>query len=199
MIGEREMRFQEAVEKLVSDPRAEAMGRETWAMHSIVCNSKRLYYVSSTIEYHPTLDDIFAGDWYVKYKDNKSTTQLQVEAAFKLAAESFNGCSYESFVGGPGDYSPPDCKCDKCIAAGRSFKYTSGTYKIDASMFEYLWNLLLPLGDTKHRKFGLEYHEHAKCRIMLQPRLNILCVEANKSEIKIGDYTCNIIAKTFSK
>ena len=190
------MKFQEAVEKLVSDPRAEAMGRESWAMHSIVCNIKRLYYVSSTIEYHPTLDDILASDWYIKYKDNKSTTQLQVEAAFKLASV---GCMQESFVGSPGDFSAPRCTCDKCISAGRSFRYTTGTYKIDSVTFEYLWSLLLPLGNTKHRRFGLEYHEHAKCRILLQPRLNMLCVEANKAEIKIGDYLYNLETKTFSK
>lgn len=190
------MKFQEVVENLVNDPRAEAIGRETWAMHSIVCNSKRLYYISSTIEYHPTLDDILASDWYVKYKDNKSTTQLQVEAAFKLAASS---CAYESFVGSPGDFSPPRCTCDKCIAAGRSFRYMTGTYVIDSIIFEYLWNLLLPLGDTKLRRFGLEYHEHAKCRITLQPARYVLCVEANKAEIKIGNYLYNLETKTFSK
>lgn len=190
------MKFQEVVENLVNDPRAEAIGRETWAMHSIVCNSKRLYYISSTIEYHPTLDDILASDWYVKYKDNKSTTQLQVETAFKLAASS---CAYESFVGSPGDFSPPRCTCDKCIAAGRSFRYMTGTYRIDSVTFEYLWNLLLPLENTRQRRFGLEYHEHTRCRITLQPRMNVLCVEANKVEIKIGSYRYNLETKTFSK
>lgn len=193
------MKFQEAVENLVNDSRAEAIGREIWGMHSIVYRAERLYFNNTNFEYDPRISDILASDWYVKYKDNKSTAQLEVEAAIAKLADSYTECYYASFVGGPGDFSPPRCSCDSCIVAGRSFKYMTGTYKIDPATFEYLWNLLLPLSNTRLIRAGLEYHEHAKCRILLQPTMQVLCVEANKPEIKIGKYVFNIETKTFSK
>lgn len=193
------MKFQEAVERLTSDIRALYMYRTSWknfSPQSIVFekNYNRLNYaqVPSNQGYSPTLNCILANDWDVKYEDNKSTDQVKIEAIFDAAF-----CAVESFIGGPGDFSAPNCTCDKCIAAGRAFKFTTGTYRIDQFTFEYLWNLFIQLENTKQYKFGIEYYEPKKCRITLQPSRCIICVEANKPEIRIGKYIYSLEAKTF--
>jgi hypothetical protein len=109
--------------------------------------------------------------------------------------KEYGGCHYESFVGGPGDYSPPDCNCERCIAAGRAFRFNSRLESVDSSSFHKLYEILKPL--SKLRKWGLEYDQPSKCRITMQDHSQDIYIRTNKEDIKIGPYAFSHKTKKF--
>lgn len=117
---------------------------------------------------------------------------LKIEEVFNKLA---NSCMYESFVVGPGDYSPPRCNCEKCITAGRSYTFTTGNIKLSEQLFKYFWSILIKEQTTKTIRAGIEYTLPGKCRILLQVCDNSICVEANKDPIRIGSYMCYLTSK----
>lgn len=111
--------------------------------------------------------------------------------------KEFGGCHYESFVGGPGDYSPPDCNCDRCIAAGRAFRFNSRRESLETGLYSTIYNLLAP--QSKIRKWGLEYSELANCRITLHDNSQDIWIHTNKEDIRIGPYAFSHKTKKFQR
>lgn len=101
------------------------------------------------------------------------------------------GCYHESFVGGPGDYSPPDCNCERCIKAGRSYRYQSFEISITKEMFQYFRSIFCSPKErtnTKTRKWGIEYTQPGKALICLYDAQGNMSIRSNKPEIRLGVY-----------
>jgi len=117
----------------------------------------------------------------------QSVHQSIIEAITRLN-EEYDYCNVASWVGSPGDYSPPnDCVCNKCITQGRNYRYTSYNVSVSREMFQYFEKLLLKQGAKRH-KWGVSYIEHAKCEISLHDHDQHMTIKSNKPEIKIGPY-----------
>lgn len=106
----------------------------------------------------------------------------------------YDGCYVESFVGGPGDYSPPDCNCERCIASGRSFRHQSFEIAISREMFQYFKTIFCSATEREHtkmRKWGLEYTQPGKALICLYDAQKNMSIRSNKQEIRLGVYIWN--------
>jgi hypothetical protein len=114
-----------------------------------------------------------------------------VDAIVRINEEretKYAGCYVDSWVGSPGDYSPPDdCVCNKCITNGRNYRYSSYDVSVSREMFQYFEKLLLKQG-AKSYKWGTSYTEHAKCEISLHNYDLHMTIRSNKTDIKIGPY-----------
>ena len=101
--------------------------------------------------------------------------------------EEFGGCQYESFVGSPGDFSPPHCRCPRCIAAGRAFQYETADIKISKQMHQYFTAILRKEAGARDYRWGLEFKIQGKCRISIYNQGN-MAICSTKPEIRIGVY-----------
>jgi hypothetical protein len=101
--------------------------------------------------------------------------------------QNYGGCYVDSFVGSPGDYSPPDCNCEKCIASGRAYRHNSYSIVPSPQMLEYFYTLLVGMKETKRMRSGLEYILPTQCRIAVYNQGN-MTICSNKPEIRIGVY-----------
>lgn len=108
--------------------------------------------------------------------------------------EKHGGCYHESFVGGPGEYSPPDCSCERCISAGRSYRYQSFEIPISREMFQYFQTIFCSPSareNNKRRKWGMEHLVPGKALICLYDHQGNMSIRSNKPEIRIGVYVFN--------
>lgn len=109
----------------------------------------------------------------------------------------FAGCHYESFVGGPGEYSPPDCFCEKCIAAGRAYRYNSFEVPVSGDMFKYFMHYLACQPGTKIYKWGLAYRpEGIDLSVHNQ---GCLTIRSNTPRISLGKYVFCHVDKSWGK
>lgn len=109
--------------------------------------------------------------------------------------KEFGGCHYESFIGGPGDFSPPNCDCERCIAAGRAYRFNTRLESIDSKSYHELYKILQPM--AKKMRWGIEYTELAKCRITLYDTTQDVWIRTNKEDIRIGPYAFSHKTKKF--
>lgn len=125
--------------------------------------------------------------------DTDLDTESSILAAIKRIDDrrinKYAGCYVESFVGGPGEYSPPECFCEKCIAAGRSYRYNS--YGIASPA-----DCIMPAGAKPYR-WGSEFIEPGK-RIT-KDNLGNLNIYSNEEMVKVGNYTFNHTTKDWSE
>lgn len=96
-------------------------------------------------------------------------------------------CHVSGWVGSPGDYSPPECNCPRCVDDGRGYNFSAYQVSVSIEMFEYFEKLLLKSGGKRYR-WGISYTEHAKCEISLHNHDKHLTIRSNKPEIRIGAY-----------
>ena len=129
---------------------------------------------------------------------NQEVHQSILDAIERINDEretKYGGCYVESFVGGPGDYSPPDCNCERCIAAGRSYRYQSFNIPISREMFQYFRTIFCGTPEerqkTKTRKWGIEYTQPGKALICLYDHQGNMSIRSNKPEIRLGVYIYN--------
>jgi hypothetical protein len=123
---------------------------------------------------------------------NQEVHQSIIDAIDRISKEHAD-CYVESFVGGPGDYSPPnDCNCEKCISAGRSYRYQSFEISVSKEMFHYFRSIFCGSHEerqkTKTRKWGTEYTVPGKALICLYDRQGNMSIRSNKPEIRLGVY-----------
>jgi len=133
---------------------------------------------------------------YDAMTDNEVSASI-IEAIFKAndRCEKEYGCRYESFVGGPGDHSPPDCNCERCIAAGRAFKFNSRLESVDSKVYNKLYKILLPI--SRLRKWGIEHSQPTNCIIKMLNHSQDIWIRSNYSILSIGLYQFNHNTKQF--
>ena len=96
-------------------------------------------------------------------------------------------CQVIGWVGSPGDYSPPECNCPRCVRDGRGYNYRSYGIGVTDVMYQYFYKLLIKNGGKEYQ-WGVSYTEHAKCEISLHDHDQHLTIYSNKPEIRIGAY-----------
>jgi hypothetical protein len=132
---------------------------------------------------------------------DKTIAESIVDAIKRVNNErikKYDGCYVESFVGGPGDYSPPDCNCERCIAAGRSYRYQSFNIPVSKEMFLYFKTILNRSEGTKLRKWGIEHTVPGKALICLYDSQGNMSIRSNKNEIRLGVYVFNHTTRAWS-
>lgn len=102
----------------------------------------------------------------------------------------FGGCQFESFVGSPGDISPPHCRCPRCIAAGRAFQYETADIKISRQMQDYFMTILRKEAGARDYRWGLSFKIDGKCDVSIYNQGN-MSIRSAKPEIRIGVYVFN--------
>lgn len=107
------------------------------------------------------------------------------------------GCKQEGWTGSPGDFSPPDCNCEKCIAEGKAYRYNTYELQLPPYLHKHFQDILRPLQGTKSYRWGIEHVVPGKARIAVHDR-GIISIHSNKETIRIGCYVFNHTNKTIT-
>lgn len=105
-------------------------------------------------------------------------------------------CSIDSWVGSPGDFSPPTCNCEKCISLGRGWRFSSFEIKPSPQMWKYFRDILSKESGFKEHKWGWEYTNPKKAVISLYKQ-GTMSISSNKEDIRIGVYIWNHTEKAW--
>lgn len=173
--------------------------RAAWRVAMILQNSEPV--VAFNLEGD---DGMHVNPHLTKFKKNLFERELHEQLVFTLVRmqervdKEFGGCLFESFVGSPGDCSPPHCNCERCIAAGRAYRYESFNVAVTPIQHEYFKSLLIREAGTKNYRWGLEFRMHLKCCISVYNQ-GTMSVCSNKPQIRIGVYVYDHKEKAWSK